>query len=291
MSPAFYERGITQMSLNQLDKALTDFDQALALARVYDLAKAARGVVLLMKGNSAEGLADINAVLERIPSNQTAVFGRGLALVNSGQFDRAIVALDTVVGKTADDSMARTLRARAYLGKGETRNALADLDIVLKARPADASALTLRGSVFSALRDYPKALKDLNEAIERRETIESYVCAGAGLRSAERFRKGRRRLSPCERARATKRVRNQRAGQCEEKGSAAFETRPLRRHGRQRYVFVICGKLSPSLRGAKRRSNPWRRERIDGLLRYARNDGLTLSSPPSTQASARPHRA
>ena len=128
----------------------------------------------MLKGNSAEGLADINAVLERNPSNQIAVVGRGIALITSGQFDRAIVALNQVVGKAADDSVARTLRARAYLGKGDVSGAMADLDLILKARPGDAQALTLRGSVWSAMREYPKALKDLNEAIAHQETIENY---------------------------------------------------------------------------------------------------------------------
>ena len=161
--------------MNLTDKALADFDQALALNRLDDRARAARGLVLLIKGNASEGLPDLNSVLERDPTNQAALIGRGLAMMTSGQFDRALVALNQVVGKSADDSMARLLRARTYLAKGDANGAMPDLNFILAVHPDDFQALTLRGSAWTALREYPKALRDLGEAIDKQETIENHL--------------------------------------------------------------------------------------------------------------------
>jgi tetratricopeptide (TPR) repeat protein len=128
-----------------------------------------------MKGNTAEGLPDLNSVLERDPNNQAALVGRGLAMMISGQLDRALVAFNQSIGKTSDDSMARLLRARTYLAKGDANGAMPDLNFILAVHPDDSSALTVRGSAWSVLRDYPKALKDLGAAIDKQETIENHL--------------------------------------------------------------------------------------------------------------------
>ena len=47
-------------------------------------ARAARGLVLLLKGNNAEGLVDVKNALDRNPNNQVAELGQGLAMLLSG---------------------------------------------------------------------------------------------------------------------------------------------------------------------------------------------------------------
>ena len=42
-------------------------------------------LVLLLKGNSAEGLVDVKNALDRNPNNQVAELGQGLAMLLSGQ--------------------------------------------------------------------------------------------------------------------------------------------------------------------------------------------------------------
>jgi tetratricopeptide (TPR) repeat protein len=167
------------MGLSQIDKAVVDFDQALVLNPMSDAARAARGLSLLLKGNSAEGLVDVKTALDRNPNNETAELGQGLAMLISGQYDRAIVALDQVIGKAPAFAFAHTLRARAYLAKKDTASALADLNQVLGTRPSDADALGLRGIVYSQMHEYDKALDDLSKAIAQHETVERYFARAA----------------------------------------------------------------------------------------------------------------
>ena len=111
---------------SQYEKALPDFDQALALNRFDDrAARATRGLALIFRGSaSGRDLPDVNAVLERDPANSAALFGRGLAMLASGQYDRAIVALNQItMAAGEDDTGMRLVRARAYLGKGDAAGA------------------------------------------------------------------------------------------------------------------------------------------------------------------------
>ena len=55
-SAVFAARGEAYLGLGQFDKALVDFDQALALYPAQDTARAARGLTLVLKGNTAEGV-------------------------------------------------------------------------------------------------------------------------------------------------------------------------------------------------------------------------------------------
>jgi tetratricopeptide (TPR) repeat protein len=169
---------------------LADFDQALVLNPANDLARAARGLTLLIKGNSAEGLVDIKNALDRNPNNQLAQLGQGFAMVVSGQYDRAIVALNQLVGKNpAYDPFARVLRARAYLGQYDTASAMADLNLVLAARPNDPDALGLRGIALSAMHENDKALDDLTRAIAQRETVEGYFARAKIYEAQSKFDK------------------------------------------------------------------------------------------------------
>jgi tetratricopeptide (TPR) repeat protein len=169
----YTERGLAYAALNQVDKALVDFDRALSLNPQNDQARAARGLALLLKGNSAEGLPDINETLERDPNNQVAQVGRGLAMLTSGQFDRAVVALDQVIAKSKEP-FPRVLRARAYLAKGDSAAAMSDLNEVLALRPGDPEAHALRGIALLKMHDYDKALDDLNQALTRQPTLEGF---------------------------------------------------------------------------------------------------------------------
>src|SRR5258708_30963653 len=170
----FTERGLVYLFINQVEKALLDFDQALVLSQSNDLAKGWRGLALLLKGQSAEGLVDINGALDKNPNNQAAQLGRGLALWTTGQFDRAVVSFDQLVGKMEDDTLARVLRARALVALKKPAEAMPDLNHVLTVRPGYPDALALRGIAWSAMLEYGKARDDLDQAISQKETVESY---------------------------------------------------------------------------------------------------------------------
>jgi len=158
----------------QSDKALAQFDQALALAPKNTDALAERGIALLLKDRTAEATPDLDRALEANPNNLTAMLGRGLAMMSTGQPERAIVALDQVIAKSPKNSFAHLLRGKALASKGELDRALADFDEVLAINPKSAEALAARGMVRSKKRDFVNALADLDQAIAQEERVESY---------------------------------------------------------------------------------------------------------------------
>jgi tetratricopeptide (TPR) repeat protein len=173
---------LVRLGMSEPDKAVVDFDQALALNQRNEEARAARGLALLMHGNAAEGLVDLNIVLERDPNNQLALLGRGMAMMTSGQVDRAIIAFNQIIGqgnnKGEDDSVARLLRARAYLAQRDPKTAMLDIEQVSTIKPNDPEMLTVRGLAQFAMKDYGRATDDFDQAIAKRETIENYIARG-----------------------------------------------------------------------------------------------------------------
>ena len=131
-----------------------------------------------LRGSAAEGIADLNAALERDPNNQIALIGRGIAMLTSGQPDRAVIAFNQVIGKMPDNSGARLLRARALLAMKDLKAAMADVEAVSAIRPDDPDIFVVRGLISLEMRDFQKARADLDQAIERRESVEGYIARG-----------------------------------------------------------------------------------------------------------------
>lgn len=178
------------MALSQYDKALVDFDQTLLLNPADDVARAARGLTLLLKGNNAEGMVDIKNALDRSPNSLIAEMGQGLAMLVSGQNDRALLALNRIVGKdTFYESLARVLRARALLAKNDPAGALVDVNVALGKLPNQPDALQLRSLVWSAMHSYDNALEDINKVIAQRETVEAYLTRAKVYESQNKFDK------------------------------------------------------------------------------------------------------
>jgi tetratricopeptide (TPR) repeat protein len=112
----YNNRGLAYRLDHQPDKAIADFDEALALAP--DLAR--------------------------------AMNNRGLVYEDQRQFDRAIADFDAGLALTPDDGTLRNNRGLAYLDKGQYDRALQDLDQAIRLRPQDAFAHNNRGMAIAA---------------------------------------------------------------------------------------------------------------------------------------------
>ena len=72
----------------QQDKAIAEFDRALAINPRLVEALANRGVSLVFKGRLAEATADFDRTLEVDPNNSQAFVGRGVTMLATGQPER-----------------------------------------------------------------------------------------------------------------------------------------------------------------------------------------------------------
>ncbi len=195
----YNNRGLEQVALGNLDAAVADFTQAIALGPEFpgpyllrgnayadkgefdkalaDLAEAIRldpefagswfdrGNVYLRSGALDDALADFNRVVELDPDFSAVYFQRGNVHVQLGQWDAAIAEYSAALRIDSDDVSAYTNRGNAYASLGDHERALADYNEALKRNPADVTTLYNRGSIYSRLGDHERALADYTEAL------------------------------------------------------------------------------------------------------------------------------
>jgi lipoprotein NlpI len=84
----YASRGNSWRAKGELDKALADFNQAIALDPQDSYALTSRAFIWMQKGDDAKAAADLDALANRDPSDPD-LFGRGLAFFRGGRFAAA----------------------------------------------------------------------------------------------------------------------------------------------------------------------------------------------------------
>jgi tetratricopeptide (TPR) repeat protein len=119
---AYYNRGLVQVALHNFQAAVTDFDQAAALASdpesladIYD----DRGLAKLMAAQPEAALQDFDQALDLNHADVRALFNHGCACHQLGRLNEALADLNQVLALEPD-------HARTYLKRGVMREALGD---------------------------------------------------------------------------------------------------------------------------------------------------------------------
>lgn len=168
---AYNNRGVARLATSDLEKAIEDFDRALALNAGYAEASSNRGMAHLARGDFPQALRD---------------------------YDTAI-AFDPVYGP----AYANRCWLFGFIGYGE--EALADCEASLRLAPDDPAVLDSRAFAFWILDDQESARRDLERArhldparpawqarfveFEKKYSV-GYPYSDASVQSAERKRPG-----------------------------------------------------------------------------------------------------
>ncbi len=93
-STANYYRGRAWSNQGEFDRAIADFDAAIALRADDPVLYHARGIELTVKGDTARAIADFDRALQLDPKAQGVHFARGRTLFYQSEFARAATDLD-----------------------------------------------------------------------------------------------------------------------------------------------------------------------------------------------------
>ncbi len=93
-STANYYRGRAWSNQGEFDRAIADFDAAIALRADDPVLYHARGIELTVKGDTARAIADFDRALQLDPKAQGVHFARGRTLFYQSEFARAATELD-----------------------------------------------------------------------------------------------------------------------------------------------------------------------------------------------------
>jgi tetratricopeptide (TPR) repeat protein len=153
----FLARGILYLKLREPDRAIRDFDQAVAIN----------------PRNAA-------ALKHRARAQTQAHHDRAIALHAARQYDRAIRDLDRAINFSPDHASSFNLRGMCYAAIGETRRAIQDFDQAVQLDGNLAEAFVNRGNIFQSANKWERALADYSEAA-RLKPQDAYSLYSRGL--------------------------------------------------------------------------------------------------------------
>jgi tetratricopeptide (TPR) repeat protein len=170
---AFENRGHAYIEIDDGDKALADFTEAVRLDPKSATAYVSRGDVYIDREDPDRAIADYTSAIQIDPKNVEAYGDRTLAYSQKGDFDHAIADASEAVRLDPKSAAAFLSRADAYRFKGDFDRAIADYDEALSLDPMHKmpDILNNRALAYAGKGDRDHALADYSEAIRLNPTV------------------------------------------------------------------------------------------------------------------------
>lgn len=181
---AYVARGLALHDKGDLDRAMSDLDNAIRLNPQDALAYSDRGIMWRERRDVDRAIADFTEAIRLNPQPRSDLAGpghvniytnRGLAFQAKGDLDRAMADFDQAIRLDNNDVDAYYYRAQAHVALHQYEFAVGDLDLALQRDPNRVSARYLRGvlrfDLYVAVSDVVKqsdldgAIADLSEVI------------------------------------------------------------------------------------------------------------------------------
>ncbi|MER9849710.1 tetratricopeptide repeat protein [Mesorhizobium sp. M0106] len=163
---AYNERGQIWLDKGENDSTISDFDRAIEL----DPGKAEtyynRGRAWAHKGDDSRAIADYSHAIEFDPAYFQAYNNRGFVFNRMGEFDRAIADFDETISLDPQHPYAYNNRAISWGAKGDAERAVADYSQAITLDPTYVNPYGSRGIYYFYDREPAKAQADLAAAAE-----------------------------------------------------------------------------------------------------------------------------
>jgi tetratricopeptide (TPR) repeat protein len=182
----------------EIDRALSDCNEAIRLFSGNPGAYLNRGNAYLSKSDPEHALADFNAAIRLDPKSAWAYAARGNLYKNKGDLDRALADLNEAISLDPAYALALFSRGELHKGKGNFPQAMADMNESLRLDPNYAPAYFTRGQLSYILGNNPAALADFTKSIRLdaengaayfNRGVAYYVVGGRSADAAADFRK------------------------------------------------------------------------------------------------------
>ncbi len=131
----YHDRGLAFSEQGELELAIEEFSQAIALDPQYAEAYNGRGNAFFGTGDLGQALADFEQAIALDPQLASAYYNRGVAFQNMGELDRALSDYEQVLELDPTFAPAYHNRGAVRFYKGDPDGALADMTKAIELDP------------------------------------------------------------------------------------------------------------------------------------------------------------
>jgi tetratricopeptide (TPR) repeat protein len=198
VAAVFSNRGAVLKDLKRYDEALASFDRALAIEPSFAQAHNNRGNTFQALGRHDEALASYARALALRPNDVKAIRNRGIAMRDLGRFDEALASFDRAIALSPGFAEAYGDRGLALLTMKRFEDALASFDRAIALAPRIAEFHDRRANVLLKLQRFEQALASSDDAIAMKpDAAEAYANRGLILHALKRLEEA---LTSCDNA-------------------------------------------------------------------------------------------
>ncbi len=162
----YYHRGLAYLAMGRIDRALDDFNRAIALDPSDYYAYINRGYAYSNLGQTDKALADFDNAIALNPRSCEAYTNKGMVYGKAGLFDKAIEQFNKAIDIKPDSAMTYGNRGLAYSLLGQPDRALEDLNKALQLDENYAEAYGTRGNLYLKAGNRELAVSDFQKACD-----------------------------------------------------------------------------------------------------------------------------
>lgn len=162
---AYIDRGLCRYELGKYDDAITDFNKAEELNPDHPFPYQNRGCVYFAQRKFEEAEAQFEKALEKDPNYVNAICCRADCWCEKGKLDEAGKEYQRACKLDPKSPLPYLGNGTLYMLRKEYQKALAEFEKAIKIE-ARFSYIAARGGAYLMLEDYPKALADLDKALK-----------------------------------------------------------------------------------------------------------------------------
>lgn len=163
---AYNNLGITYKDIGQLNKALENYNKAIALNPLFYKAYTNRGIVLEKMGQLDKALENYNKSIALNPSYYVAYTNRGIFFKKAEQYDKALEDYNKAIALNPFYYVAYNNRAIVFRKIMQFDKALENYNKAIALNPFYFEAYFNRGIAFKNAGRFDKALEDFKKACE-----------------------------------------------------------------------------------------------------------------------------
>jgi len=165
LAVSYNNRGTTYDGLKKHEKAIEDYNKAIALNPEDAMAYYNRGTAYAKLKKHEEAIEDYNKAIALDPEYAMAYNNRGNAYNELKKHEKAIEDYNKAIALNPEDAMGYYNRGNAYDGLKKHEEAIEDYNKAIALDPEDAMAYYNRGIAYDGLKKHEKAIEDYNKAI------------------------------------------------------------------------------------------------------------------------------